>query len=322
MRITSLFAGAVCVCLTAGCASSPSIRDGSRVLSAEEAAALYEGDPEVVFATEFPVASADDAVSRGDRALREGKTELALYMYVRAFDLDSENDYALMRIGQIHESRGKDALAAKAYATVLRFEPEHAHALQSLGLTMVRAGRHAEALPLLERAVAADPTLWRAHNGIGIIADLAGEHASAIAAYDQALAHNPSDGSLHNNRGYSYYLNGDYPEAARDLGTAAALGVERAWANLGLVLARQSRYEEAVNMMSRTEDAEIAYNDVGYIAMRQGDFTVAETYFSKAIQIAPRYFAEAHRNLDELRAIKGSPSPVAGARFMNVPPPN
>ena len=53
-------------------------------------------------------------------------------------------------------------------------------------------------------------------------------------------------------------------------------------------------------MMSRNVADEVAYNDVGYIAMRQGDFEVAERYFHKAIGLSPRYFEAAQRNLMEL----------------------
>ena len=53
--------------------------------------------------------------------------------------------------------------------------------------------------------------------------------------------------------------------------------------------------------MRRAVDAEIAYNDVGYIAMRQGDYAVAERYFEKAIRVSPRYFEEARRNLDKVQ---------------------
>jgi Tfp pilus assembly protein PilF len=266
----------------------------------DPSASLYEGEPDVVFATEFPLESAEDAIARADRALLEGDLDLSLYMYVRAYDLDKDNVHALTRIGQIHESRGNDRLATMAFTSVLRLDPDHVGALQSLGLIYLQEKRHDEAQTLLERAISQDPLLWRAQNGIGIIADMAGEHEKAIRAYDAALAANPGDASLLNNRGYSLYLDGHYEAASKDFLEAAAQGAERAWLNLGLVRARQKRYPEAVQLMARNVDVEVAYNDVGYIAMRQGDFAVAERYFHKAIGLSPRYFEAAQRNLMEL----------------------
>ena len=128
-----------------------------------------------------------------------------------------------------------------------------------------------------------------------------GEHARAIKAYDAALAANPGSGLLLNNRGYSLYLDGQYEAASRDFLEAAANGAERAWLNLGLVRARQKQYSVAMQMMARNVSIEVAYNDVGYIAMRQGDLAIAEKYFHKAIGLSPRYFEAAQRNLTELR---------------------
>jgi tetratricopeptide (TPR) repeat protein len=249
-----------------GAGAEPSSAD-----SGVHSSGLYEGEPEVVFATEFPVESAEDAIARADRALQEGDMDLSLYMYVRAYDLDKDNVHVLTRIGQIHESRGNDRLATMAFTRVLQLDPGHVGVLQSLGLMYLHTKRHDEARELLERAISQDPLSWRAQNGIGILADMAGEHARAIKAYDAAIAANPDDASLLNNRGY-----------------------------LGLVRARQKRYPEAVQLMARNVDLEVAYNDVGYIAMRQADFAVAERYFHKAIGLSPRYFEAAQRNLMEL----------------------
>lgn len=302
-RITTPVCITLCAALVSGCASMGGTGAGSSSAnSGDPSGSLYEGEPEVVFATEFPVASAEDAIVRADRALLNGDTDLALYMYVRAYDLDKDNVHALTRIAEIHESRGNDRLATMAFTSVLRIDPKHAGALQSLGLIYLRAKRHDEAEALLAAAVTENPRLWRAQNGIGIIADMRGEHAKAIEAYDAALAANPGDASLLNNRGYSLYLDGHYQAASEDFLAAAAQGTERAWLNLGLVRARQKRYEEAVQVMARTVDSEVAYNDVGYIAMRQGDFALAESYFHKAIKLSPRYFEAAQRNLTELRS--------------------
>lgn len=278
-------------------------------------ASLFTDQPEVVFATEFPVASAGEAVARADRASASGDLDLALYLYVRAYDLEKDNIHALAKIGEIHESRGNDKLAMLAFTSVLRIDPAHSAALQSLGLAYLRARRFEEAHGLLEQAVLANSALWRAHNGLGFIADLRGDHATAIAAYNAAIALNPDDASLINNRGYSWYLAGEYDAASVDFRDARARGVERASLNLGLVLARQQRYAEAVRMMSYAIKPEVAYNDVGYIAMRQGDMQLAETYFRKAIGLAPRYFEAAQRNIAEL---KGEREPETGVRYLGA----
>jgi Tfp pilus assembly protein PilF len=288
----------LCAALMSGCASMKESNSAASNSLGSDSSGFYEGEPEVVFATEFPVESVEEAIARADNALARGNMDLALYMYVRAYDLQRDNLHALMRIGEIHESRENVELAKRAFTTVLRIDPKQIEALQSLGLIYLHEKRLDEAQILLERAIAENPDLWRAQDGVGVIADIRGEHDKAIAAFDAALAVNPRAASVLNNRGYSLYLVGQYPEAARDFIVAAEMGLDRAWLNLGLVRARQKRYSEAVHTMTRIVAAEVAYNDVGYIALRQGDIGLAETYFRKAIQIAPRYFEAAQRNLN------------------------
>ena len=287
-----------------GCASAPvSSHDDQGLVRKGDSVAreLYEGEPEVVFATEFPVASAEDALVRAEAALAQGNLDLALYMYVRCYDLAPDNTYALRRIAAIHEKRNNADMAGRAYLTLLHSHPDDTAALQSLGLLYLRGGKQEEALPLLERAVNADSTLWRAHNGIGIIQDMLGNNSEAISAFDAALEIKPDSVSILNNRGYSHYLAGNYREAVIDLTAAAGAGSEQAWRNLGLVLARQKQYEKAVQTITRVADPAVAYNDVGYVAMRLGDHEAAAVYFEEAIRLSPRYFEAAHKNLEALR---------------------
>jgi PBP1b-binding outer membrane lipoprotein LpoB len=60
------------VMLLSGCASMGGA--GTAPSSADDvdpSASLYKGEPDVVFATEFPVESAEDAIARADRALQD-----------------------------------------------------------------------------------------------------------------------------------------------------------------------------------------------------------------------------------------------------------
>lgn len=299
VRCTSL----AFLALLTGCATTAAQDEATTQSMAdpEGSSGFYDGEPEVVFATEFPIASVEDALARADQALSDGDENLALYMYVRAYDLDKTNVYTLMRIGAIHEARGSSAMAARAYTGVLGVEPTHGGALQALGLIYLHSKRHEEARSLLEKAVESDASLWKSHNGLGVIADLRGDYSGAEAAYNAALKARPGDALLLNNRGYSLYLQGRYEEAERDFRASAAQGIEKAWLNLGLVFARQGHYADAVHAMGRSAEKAVAYNDVGYIAMRQGDYSIAEQYFEKAIRVSPRYFEEARRNLDRVQ---------------------
>lgn len=295
-------AGALLVAgLLGGCASVPA----SGPAAAGGSDALYEGQPETVYATEFPVSSAADARQRAAEALAEGDTDRALYMYVQAVRLDPEDSESLYRIGALHERRGNRNLAARAFARAVEIDPEHAAALEGLGIAYFGARETEAAQDVLERAVAADSgaRLWRAHNVLGVIADMAGEHAAAVEHYSAALTARPGAASLLNNRGYSKYLAGDFEAAAADFRAALEADPDypRAWENLGLLHARQGNYATALSALSRVKERHVAANDVGYIAMLDGDYAAAERLFDQAKRESPRYYETAEKNLAELR---------------------
>ncbi len=62
--------------------------------------------------------------------------------------------------------------------------------------------------------------------------------------------------------------------------------------------------------MERVVKPEVALNDVGYIAMRQAEYGLAQHYFQEAIRLSPKYFKTAERNLTEVRNL------IAGSELM------
>jgi len=283
--------------LLAGCATEP---DKPVVAESDE---LYSGQPRAVYGTEFPAGSAAEAALRGDIALAKGDFDRALYFYVEAVRLEPEHVPTLLKIGAVHRRRGDDDRALASYRRVLAIEPDNAHALEGAGLVLLDRRAHDAARDLLDRAVARDPGRWRAYEGLGVLADLRGDHEQAIENYAVALKVQPGQASLYSNRGYSRYLAGDLPGAEADF--RAALHVdprfERAWRNLGLVHVRQQRFEEALKSFERVEDRAAALNDVGYLAMLEGHYGIAETYLSEALVASPTYYRVADENLERTR---------------------
>ena len=312
MKLAIRAIGIAALGILGGCASAPNVVSEP---SAQGIGELYEGQPETVFATELPVESADDARSRAVRALGEQNLDLALYMYVEAAKLDPADDESMYRIGAIHERRGNVELASRAYARAVEIGPAHALALQGLGRRSFDARDMDSAAPLLERAVAADPGLWRAHNMLGVIADMRNDYAAAVEHYSTALALQPQSPAIFNNRGYSKYLAGDLEGAEADFRAAVELDAdyERAWQNLGLLYARERQYTMAIGTLSRTAERHVALNDVGYIAMLDGDYVAAERLFAEAVRISPRYYKTAVDNLAELRRRRSSTAAAAPA---------
>jgi Flp pilus assembly protein TadD len=308
-------AGALSLVLLAGCASPSALSTESDAArgSKSEARQLYAGQPTVVHATEYPVASAAEGLARGDAAWRQGKLDLAVYLYVQSLAYDAASPAPFLKIAAIHEQLGNRALAAKAFELALARDPANPGACERLGLLHLESGQDEVAERLLHAAVLIDPQRWRSYNGLGILADRRGEFASARLHYDQAHLLVPDNASIVNNRGYSRYLAGDFTGAEADFRLALQMSpLPGTWTNLGRAQARQNRYADALESFLKEHDEAHARNLLGEVAMESGDFETAQSEFALALSASPRYFQAAQHNLDLLaKRIAQQEMPVA-----------
>lgn len=309
LRLTRQWIGFLALSPLTGCA----LMQTTTVEGSKAANDLYAGEPAVVHATEMPVASAEEARQRAAAALAEHDIDLALYLYVQAVSLDPEDVSSLYAIGAIHQERGNMELAARAYARVVELDPGNALAQQGLGIAYFEARDLDNAAQHLHEAVSLDPTLWRAHNALGIIADMNKQYETAIENYTSAIEAQPKLASLRNNRGYSRYLSGRLDAAKQDFLAAIEIDsdYDRAWRNLGLVLAREQDYDGALSAMTHAVDKHIALNDIGYIAMLDGNYAVAQSFLEEAVIVSPRHYQTAQDNLAELQRRRSAQAAVA-----------
>jgi len=291
--------------MAAGCVTTQTGPFGEPVTKRDD---LYSGEPDALHATEYPVDSAAEGRARAQEALASRDVDLALYLYIQAVNLEPDDTESLFMIGAIHENRGNSELAARAFAEVCELEPENAMAQQGLGIALFDSRRFEEAVVPLTRAVELDPTLWRVHNTLGIIADRNEQYDLAVSHYTSAIDLQPMLASVRNNRGYSKYLAGDLEAAKRDFLVATDIDpqYERAWRNLGLVYAREKNYDLALRTMKRAIPEHVALNDVGYVAMLDGNYGVARRMFEDAVVKSPRFYQTAQDNLTELRRLTSS----------------
>ena len=252
-------------------------------------------------ATEFPVVSAAEGIARGDDAWRQGKLDLAVYLYVQSLAFDTSSAQPFLKIAAIHEQLGNRVLAMKAFELALEREPDNAGANERLGLLYVEAKQDEIAENVLKTAIRIDSRRWRAYNGLGILADRRGDFGTAKQNYDEAQRLQPDNAGVINNRGYSRFLAGDLPAAESDLRLAISLGAPAgAWSNLARVQAAQLRYEEALESLLREHDEANAYNLLGKAALEANELVKAQEFFSEAIRVSPRFFAAAQESLAQV----------------------
>jgi Flp pilus assembly protein TadD len=300
-RKTRFGALIICIGLLSGCA-------GSQTRDADGALADTVGSEnlDLLFATEFPVASKQEAITKSNLAYRDGDLDKALFYSVKALKYDVTDTELLVRIGHLHVLQGNSRMAARTFNLALAQDPAHPESLQGLGLLYFEADRPDKARHNLELAVAGDESLWRSHNVLGVLADGRKEHALATDYYGKALAIRPDSVSVQINRGYSSYLAGDLETAARQLYEVATQSDHpKAWRNLGMVYAKLGWYDEALEVFRKVEGEASAYNRTGEIALANKDLSLAHDYFSEAVRQSPVYFAEAERNLARVRSEHG-----------------
>lgn len=286
----------------AGCAGMPV--DSGQSLSESE---YRDSSLDVMFATEFPVASADEALARATSAYRAGELDEALFFYVRALQFTPDDVQLLARIGDIHLSRKDFARAKRAYAEGRSIDPNHAESLEALGLIYMMQGDEEAAVAELTTATVIDESRWRAQNALGVYLDKSGDFGAAQARYDLALRYTPDSGQVLNNRGYSKYLSGDFGGAVSDLTAAAEKDFKPAWGNLGHVYASKSMYDEAMSAYMEIMGEAKTFSIVGQIAMDNGHSEIARHYLEEAVRLSPTYFPEAEKKLQRLQAMQTGP---------------
>jgi len=301
---------------------------------------LYDGKPTISLSGDFPPGSVEEAVARGDQAYLKGNADLALYEYLRGLsikDVPAEKTGPIYyKVGYIHEQKNNLALAQRAYEMAVTAMPEDGNYEAALGVVLLRQGQKELAAQQLSAAVIRDqlrqgreqykdqqeleltdvtldarsPQL--AYVSLGIIADLRGEHGPAQELYQQVLQLNPRSQLAMLNLGYSLYLSGELDAAEIQTRKAIALNNAdpRGWSNLGLIYVRKHRYEDAAEVFSRVMPAHEALNDVGYLAMLDGQYEVAVDYLQQAIEANPQYYPKAQSNLKRAKRLQLSRPPV------------
>ena len=151
------------------------------------------------------------------------------------------------------------------------------------------AGHHREATALYERARRHDPNATDYARRLAVLYELQGDANRARTEYRKALAEDPTNADLLNDFGYFHFGQGDLPQAESHLRHAVELspGNDRAWTNLGIVLAHQSRYDEAYDAFARTVGPAGAHSNIGAIMAKQGKTDQAQHAFRQALSLNP-----------------------------------
>lgn len=251
---------------------------------------------------QLDVAAAQEMTAKAVMQERRGDYSSALASYMSAVQLTPSADL-WHQVGRMHLGMSDEMQALTAFGNAVTLDAEHAPSLEAVGLIHLKWKQTTLAREFLERAVAADERSWKAQNGLAIIYSLDGRHDDAEVHYHAALEIRPDAADVLNNLGYSQFLAGMTQAAAEHLVDAVKYRRDHkvAWSNLAMVMARQGRYTDAFNILEKNYSAAVAYHDVGYMALINGEYARAEDLFTKALHASPRYFEEADKNREMAR---------------------
>lgn len=247
---------------------------------------------------------AASSLTKADTLYHQGKTDEALYYYVRSLEFDDDNKYVFEKIANIHAEKGNRELAEIAYRMELNIEPTNAAALEGLGLIQLASGKYEEAKKSFEGSISNNHNLWRSYNGLGLIYDKYKDFEKSSQYYESALKIQPNTPILLNNLGYSKYISGDYQGALKLFEEASSVDTnyQLAWLNQGLAHARLGNESAALQAFRHVLNEADSYNNIGYIYMLEGKSDAAYDYFNKAISLSPTYHVLANENLKRLNA--------------------
>ncbi len=98
------------------------------------------------------------------------------------------------------------------------------------------------------------------------------------------IKNDPKNPALVSNLGYTLMESGDHASAEAEFRNALTIDphYENAAVNLGLLLARQHRHQEALNVLTPVLGEAAAHHNLGVIAIDQGDESTAFQEFSIA----------------------------------------
>jgi Flp pilus assembly protein TadD len=262
---------------------------------------------ELLQSTGLKVSSAEDAVLKAQKAVLDGKSDLAQLYYIKAFDLEPTNVQILQYMADLYSELKKYELVEVSLNLILKQQPKDIQIIEQYGLLQLKQGKYPEAEKKLLLVVAKRPG-WRAYNGLGIIANLEGNPQKAEGFFKQADRLLPNSPELLNNIGFALYSANKLTEAASFYNKALQInpGFKKALYNSALLQARSSNYEQAYSAFTSVSSVAEANNNIGYIAMMNGDYPEANHYLQEAIKTAPEFYKKANDNLMRLEILENN----------------
>ena len=267
----------------------------------------------------------EDRLKRGDANLAAGRVAAALWDYANAHLLNPKAAAPRERFGYVHLRKNPER-AQPLFESALELEPNSVSGHIGLGLSMLANGEREKGLSHLERAVELDPKSPRAQAALGVSLDQLGRREEALKHLEAARDLRPHDARNLNNLGVAY-LRAGQPERAEPLfraalredGSDASLRAN----NLGMAVAMQGRFDEALESFRKAGDEQSARANLGYAHYARGEYDQSISEYEKALLAGGKANVEVVRNLEAARRARevAQKNPSSAPAMAGAPPP-
>jgi arylsulfatase A-like enzyme/Flp pilus assembly protein TadD len=208
-----------------------------------------------------------NSILRAGDALRAGDIGTARSLLLQVEEKDPSIYVVAFSLGEAAMDQRDWDEAAAEFRKCLGLNPNFDQAMLGLARALGLQGQPEEAEQWIRKAIEYNPQSYRAWYQLGTL-EAATDRQAAISDYEKAVSIQENFAPVRRDLGLLQFRQGNYPEAAKHLAYAVALGIEDA----------------------------VVYNDLGVSYSRVGRPRDAVTSYRQALHLDPN-LAQAHLNL-------------------------
>ncbi|MEN6431631.1 MAG: tetratricopeptide repeat protein [Smithella sp.] len=249
-------------------------------------------------------ATAESCERLGDAYMKQGDSVAAFTEYQKSLEKDPLRSSARYKSGMIFLDRGFPEDALREFDKIISKEPGNASAYYGRARVNFSQKKMNPAKSDLSEAIKLNDGLWQAHALLGVVLDAEKNDTEAEKEYLKAIAIQPDSAAVYNDLGISRYVTGKFDKAAEAFLKAFNLAPDnrRICNNLGLALYRLGNTEDALEAFKRGGGEAAAYNNIGYLQMKDKQYNNALASLEKAVDANPSYYTRAQKNIDKVKA--------------------
>ncbi len=241
----------------------------------------------------------DRVEALGDAAVQTGDYESSLVDFLSILRKNPERYDLHYKVAVLFLLNGQWAAAKQELALVLVHRPEMLQAHEAMGLVLLQEKNYPQAIEEFQTVLGQDPQRVNSLHLLGVAYLESGQPGKAVVQLKRALVIDPRHVSSIPALGQAYIDLKDNRQAIACLQQGLALDPKNEKLNyqMGMALAAEKRYNEALDAFMKAGDEAQAYNNIGVHYFVAGQYEEAAKCFQRAIELRPSYYEEAKTNL-------------------------